>query len=55
MSLSFSSNISCVISALVLSMCTMAWMCTVRPRYQPGQMVVKRTMPWASVTWAPRR
>lgn len=31
------------------------WMCTVRPVYQPGRIVVNRTLPAPLVSWYPRR
>ena len=31
------------------------WMCGVRPRYQPGTIDSKRTLPFESVRWMPRR
>ena len=34
---------------------TLRWMCGVRPWYQPGKSVSKRTRPAASDLWCPRR
>ena len=38
-----------------LSTWTFMWMCTARPWYQPGTIVVKLDLPLASVIWVPRR
>ena len=45
---------SCIAPAEFLAR-ILKWMCTARPRYQPGYTVVNRTRPDASVTWKPRR
>jgi len=34
---------------------TLKWMCTARPEYQPGKIVVKFAAPLASVACSPRR
>jgi hypothetical protein len=50
-----SSKKSCPVKVSLPPTCTLTWMCTARPGYQPGTIVANSAAPSAAVIWTPRQ